>query len=98
MARSHYNRSSRFFTPFVGWFYLGYTSKATKSETLYLKYKYKKKRNKIPIFQLFPTLSKKNHLFLELISVSTTSTIVRPIATAVIQWVHIFAQVTVIIV
>ena len=58
MARSHYNRSSRFFTPFVGWFYLGYISKATKSETLYLKYKYKKKRNKIPIFQLFPTFSK----------------------------------------
>ena len=29
-----------------------------------------------------------------LISVSTTCTIVRPIVTAVIQWVHIFAQVS----
>ena len=33
----HFNRSSHFFVPFVSWFYLGYTIKVTKSETLYLK-------------------------------------------------------------
>ena len=33
-----------FFIPFVSWFYLGYKIKVTKSETLYLKYKSKKKK------------------------------------------------------
>ena len=61
----HCDRSSHFFIPFVSWFYLGYTIRVTKSETLYLKYKYKK---------------------------------ARPVATAVIQWVHLFAQVIVSIV
>ena len=35
-----------FFIPFVSWFYLGYEIKITKSETLYLKYKSKKKTKK----------------------------------------------------
>ena len=43
MARFHCDRSSHFFIPFVSWFYLDYTIKVTNSETLYLKYKLKKK-------------------------------------------------------
>ena len=46
MARFHCDRSSHFFIPFVSWFYLGYEIKITKSETLYLKYKSKKKKKK----------------------------------------------------
>ena len=66
MSRSRYNRSSRFFTPFVGWFYLGYTIKATKSETLYLRYKYKKKGIKHLFFSYFPRFPKQSHLFLDI--------------------------------
>ena len=55
----HCNRSSHFFVPFVSWFYLGYTIKVTKCETLYLKKKYKKKGIKLPIFCYFPRFSKK---------------------------------------
>ena len=44
MARFLCDRSSHFFIPFVSWFYLGYKIKVTKSETLYLKYKSKKKK------------------------------------------------------
>ena len=66
MARFHCDRSSHFFIPFVSWFYLGYTIKVTNSETLYLKYKLKKKGIKYLFSIISHVLRKKTiNLFLD---------------------------------
>ena len=94
----HCNRSSHFFIPFVSWFYLGYTIKVTKSETLYLKYKYKNKGIKYLFSVISHVFEKTIHLSLDVDKCQYDLYYCEANSFAVIQWVHIFAQVIVSIV